>query len=1330
MEQDALNAALEGALGDVQAASQTAATERDEQQGVLGQAGDVIKAAGGGVWKSIFETGDFLFGEPDEEEKTRFRRAIEDQNRQLAQESGWNAAATNITGFVTGMVGLGKVQAAAKLIPGVARIGAVTQTTRATRFATEGARAAAVGAVVFDPHEARLSDLLVQVPVLNNPVTQFLAADPTDSQAEGRLKSALESIGLDATLGIALLAATKALRAFRSGDTEAAGAASTEADAAMARYNAVVGRTRQAPIQGPPAPGAAAPAVTDQLRATFGQSPNAPRLQAAADQRLAQAGEQPLPIDDPAQQPMLPGLRDVNIDQAAGRVEGPPGVPPPARGRIGGRFVPQTERMQQTDLPREGGEAQLGLPLPPPGPREAAAQAANAARPLTPTPTAVRPAFGTRGVSPSAPPGAAPAPPVAAAPSGTPTSGTPTPGAASAAPPGPVTVVQGGAGGPAGKAPRPRPMAVDDADVDDIVRGTQRDADAISKYGTWQAAVDAGHRFGGIAHRGGIPYHKLSGDPGEAEAFVGRVADRLQAQMDEAKGGKALSDTRVARLVAQRVDLFNDDPATLMGHIQAAGKGASSMVANMEAAYLVGTRGLQDSFALSLRIQAGLLDEFGGDRALAGRTLKQMISFSAGALGAARSISSNSGRVLRRMRAEFRLTPEALARLNALDDEALTALIAGTGGNAKALVQAVNPSFISKLVDNANFLLVNNLLWGWKTHVVNLTTNAYMMAVRPAERAFGSLFQGSKGSAVRRAALREYRYMVAGLADSFKAALAAFRMGDSIMAPHQVELYRSAGLGASKAIPWKPVANWGDLASNVLAMANPRILIGFPTRALGMADEMTKQIRYRSMVLAEASIRGEDAGLRGKALRKYIDQQLGAAFDAEGRALDPRALQEAKVSTFSQELLPGTLGRTVQSALAAHPEGRLILPFIRTPTNVLRMGWKMTPGLNLLQREYRAQLMGRMGAEAQAQAIGQMSLGALFLGVAASQVAAGNFTGGGPADPALRRELIAQGWQPYSYVYDKEDGSKGYFPLGRFDPVGLPFGIIADMMDVMQHEDKFEDSQNVATALLISLQRQLNNKTYLLNLSLALDAFADADANASKFVGRMAANMIPFSSMLRQVSDDPYLRETRGLMDTMMANVPGLSETLPPRHDIWGDPVTVRKGLWSDDANDLVDREMIRTAEESGVGLERPAPTRNGADLRQITLEDGTNAYAKLEQLSGHPPGGRPLKEHVATIMRSEAYQAAPDGRSSERGTKLWMIAGVVERSRAAAFRSLMATSPTLRAAVQEADMKVRAAYAARQAGRDQPGGNTPAQNLDALGRTFGVDLQGLIGPQ
>ena len=68
-------------------------------------------------------------------------------------------------------------------------------------------------ATVFDPHEQRLANLVQKYPRLKNPITEYLASDPNDSAAEGRLKNALEGL----VFGAVLDRFVAGLRVMRSG---------------------------------------------------------------------------------------------------------------------------------------------------------------------------------------------------------------------------------------------------------------------------------------------------------------------------------------------------------------------------------------------------------------------------------------------------------------------------------------------------------------------------------------------------------------------------------------------------------------------------------------------------------------------------------------------------------------------------------------------------------------------------------------------------------------------------------------------------------------------------------------------------------------------------------------------------------------------------------------------------------------------------------------------------------------------------------------------------------------------------------------------------------
>lgn len=124
------------------------------------------------------------------------------------------SVARGIAQFATGFVGTGKVAA-------LQRLG---QLGTAGRIAAPLARGAVADFAAFDPAADRLSDLVQAVPALQNPVTEFLAGDADDSEIEGRVKNALEGIGL----GAATDGLFRGLRALRSMRTARAAAGVTD----------------------------------------------------------------------------------------------------------------------------------------------------------------------------------------------------------------------------------------------------------------------------------------------------------------------------------------------------------------------------------------------------------------------------------------------------------------------------------------------------------------------------------------------------------------------------------------------------------------------------------------------------------------------------------------------------------------------------------------------------------------------------------------------------------------------------------------------------------------------------------------------------------------------------------------------------------------------------------------------------------------------------------------------------------------------------------------------------------------------------------------------
>jgi hypothetical protein len=192
-----------------------------------------LDAIAGGALKSGFETGDFLLGETAPEDRSSFRRSVEETVKLRSEQSMLDGFSAGVAQFAGAMVGLGKVSTVAKALPWFGKgFGAATAFAPKT---AEVGKAALAGTTAFDPHEERLSNLIQETPLAND-FNGWLAADPTDSAAEGRLKAALESIGMDLAIIGTFMGAGRVWKHLRNGDADGASRAVDDMEAAQRQH--------------------------------------------------------------------------------------------------------------------------------------------------------------------------------------------------------------------------------------------------------------------------------------------------------------------------------------------------------------------------------------------------------------------------------------------------------------------------------------------------------------------------------------------------------------------------------------------------------------------------------------------------------------------------------------------------------------------------------------------------------------------------------------------------------------------------------------------------------------------------------------------------------------------------------------------------------------------------------------------------------------------------------------------------------------------------------------------------------------------------------------
>lgn len=608
-------------------------------------------------------------------------------------------------------------------------------------------------------------------------------------------------------------------------------------------------------------------------------------------------------------------------------------------------------------------------------------------------------------------------------------------------------------------------------------------------------------------------------------------------------------------------------------------------------------------------------------------------------------ITAEAGRTLQ----QFRM----MADSSAVRKDVLTAMI-GRGGGRKSTVEAAEvlldaveagPGVFNvvakaatdpKLQDKLVELWVNSLLSGPATHVVNMTSNTLTSLGQIPEHALAAAI-----GAPRRALGRAQGEVVDAITGSEVGARA---FGLLQGAKEGLRLFaRSVKTGEPS-----------DLVAKVEGMGMKAIsgvkgeVIRLPTRLLTAEDELFKGIARRMELNGEAVRIARKEGLKGEAAK----QRIAELSEMPTPEMLERSMDYARYLTFQRKL--GPLGSKVSGATQDAPILKLFLPFVRTPTNLLKFAVERSPAAPLL-KEWRADWLA--GGARRDLAVARVMLGT-GLGMAIYDLALqGKITGSAPTDRSKARLLNADGFQPYSIrIGDK------WYSYKRLDPFSTTLGVAADM--ALLPEGMSERQSEEATTLLVaSIMGNLANKTWLSGVSDVVGAIEDPERNADRMMQRLAGSLaVPTGIAQVARTIDPVARDTGTMGEAVQSRIPFLSRSLLPRRDVWGQQVVSEGGVGPDIVSpiytstakdDSVNQAMLR----AGVSVGPLQRRVGGVELSPEQYDRyqalaGKNAYTGLSQLlrspqwSGlDPEGQQAAAEKIIRMSRAAA-------RASMFGTK------------------------------------------------------------------------------
>lgn len=608
-----------------------------------------------------------------------------------------------------------------------------------------------------------------------------------------------------------------------------------------------------------------------------------------------------------------------------------------------------------------------------------------------------------------------------------------------------------------------------------------------------------------------------------------------------------------------------------------------------------------------------------------------------------------------------------------------------------------------KGVDIVNELFINSILSGVKTHLVNIGSNTFTMALRPIERMGGAALRLDGNEAMN--ALRMYQGLALYSWQSLKGANQALMKGKTQLDVDYSTLEEGLQDGA---IP--------GLLGNAIRL---------PTRALAAEDELFKQMNFRAFVFSEAMADGKRLGLKGDELKDYVNDQVNGAVSSQldasitGKvATDPlaqRGIQYAREATFTQNIekpnqsmipglnMPQRVGYSVQKAVSEYPILRQVNPFIRTPLNLLSFTAQRSPLAPLISQRWRDDFMagGQRASEATFRWTVGSGLAFYFYNLANSGVITG--TGSGLSVDQKKGMQSMYGYSDNA-IYTGEE----YYNVARLSPATDLMSIMASISELERYGAKKEAGE-LTMAVGLVLSDFARDKSFLQGMNQFISAVEGISedgigTSTEQYLGGRMGALVPYSGFLKQFNNDPSLRRIREIAEGYKKSVPGLSQELDPVRNILGE-VTAVPEFWGMDflspigiTKEKEDPLAIAWKEAADAGVPynigMPDKKRNGFDLtdRKYGLKlDGTpvnpvkpqqTPYDRLLQRSrDHTENGLNLREQLTALVKDPRFQtdATFDYRVGDKiytGSKVDLLKKVINHYRDAAWKAMIGRNP------------------------------------------------------
>ena len=738
------------------------------------------------------------------------------------------------------------------------------------------------------------------------------------------------------------------------------------------------------------------------------------------------------------------------------------------------------------------------------------------------------------------------------------------------------------------------------------------------------------------------PYHRFAGNinfghinsTDDAKSLIDQVATmyaddigearRNVVTWDETKELAELSGMTPAKLLARRKgESFNAHEALAARQILVSSAETLSDLAQKVA---TGTADTIDKFAFrkQLAVHYALQSQVSGMTAEAGRSLN---AFKIDA-------ASNPGKI--------KAINELMDSAGGFNTDTLAEMISDLD-NPEAIGKFTRTAVNANSFDMLTEAWINALLSGPQTHSVNMLSNALTGFWMVPERIIGSAISKSpigSGDIGAYEALHQAYGMIEGFKDGLKAFGKTIKTGDPADVVGKLETRYPKAITAENVRKTMIGSQFGRHLDEGSHLARAVDLMGetvrMPGRFLQAEDSFFKSVGYRMELRARAFRQARMEGLEGDAAAQRIRDIL---TDPEAHAPDIHldAIDMSRYQTFTNEL--GKAGQSLQKAINAMPALRFIVPFVRTPSNILKFAFERTP-LAPLSKQVRADIIA--GGARRDLALAKITMGSMVMAIAGAMAADGRITGGGPSNRKMRALMRNKGWQPYSFKIGDT-----YYAYGRLEPIGMLLGLAADAQQIMSESDDLTAGK-IAAAVSMAVSKNMTSKTWLRGFSDAINALDNPDMYGERWWERFVGTAVPTGVAQIERAISPEMSAVNSWLDQIKSRTPGLSDELPPRRNVWSEIITLGGGLGPDIASPVytskekpspIDDELIRLDIPAGMPRKEMSIMGIPIELNPSEYDDFIVAMNSIKLDST----GKTLKKSLNFLVRQNTYKILPD---------------------------------------------------------------------------------------